>query len=182
MRTKAPRAKSHRVQKWREIEDLYHKLLYWYYDRQDLKKARQVARQLEGRLSAATSDRRTILYKGAWSLVLECKGDLLGAIKYREEEIGLIKRLLQISLKAPNPKAILKYYDYADLSDRLDLLAILYHDAGNLEQAHKILRQSKRLCEMHQLPFDGQDLLDDYLAEQNGTSQQALRNSQIKAV
>jgi tetratricopeptide (TPR) repeat protein len=182
MTTKAPRTSSNRVQKWQEVDDLYHKLLYWYYDRENLKEARRIARQLEGKLSAATFDRQTILHEGAWSLVLECKGDLLGAIKHREKEIRLIKRLLQISLKSLNPNAILKYYDYSDLSDRLDLLAILYHDTGNLEQARKILRQSKRLCVTHQIPFDGQDLLDDFMAEQNGTSQKTHRNSQKKAV
>ncbi len=97
---------SPRAQKWREIDDAYHKLLYWYYDRQNLAKARPIARRLERLLSEVSSDQQTILREGAWSLVLECKSDLLGAIKRRENEIRLMKRLLQISLKAPDPKAI----------------------------------------------------------------------------
>src|SRR5207302_3454770 len=92
---------SPRAQKWRGIDDAYHKLLYWYYDRQNLAKTRPLARRLERLLSEVSSDQQTILGEGAWSLVLECKGDLLGAIQRRENEIQLIKRLLQISSKAP---------------------------------------------------------------------------------
>src|SRR5439155_21277244 len=91
---------SDRARKFRKIDDVYHQLLYWYYDRQNLAKARPIARRLERLLSEVSSDQQTILGEGAWSLVLECKGDLLGAIQRRENEIQLIKRLLQISLKA----------------------------------------------------------------------------------
>jgi hypothetical protein len=170
------------VQKWRKIDDVYHQLLYWYYDKKNLAKARPVARRLERLLSEVTSDEPTILAESARALVSECKGELNGAIKHRENEIRLMKRLLQISLKAPDPKAILKHYDYSDLSDRLDLLAILHHDAGNLEQALKVLRQSKLLCEHHGIPFDGKDLLEHYLAEKGSASQQPHKNSQKKAV
>jgi len=62
------------------------------------------------------------------------------------------------------------------------LLAVLHHDAGNLEQALKVLRQSKLLCENHGIPFDGKDLLEDYLAEKDSTSPQPHKNSQKKAV
>ena len=75
------------TQKSREIDDFYHKLLYWYYDRQNLAKARPIARRLERLLSEVSSDQQTILGEGAWSLVLECKGDLFGAIQRRENEI-----------------------------------------------------------------------------------------------
>jgi tetratricopeptide (TPR) repeat protein len=183
MTTKAFLPSSHGAQEWREIDDLYHQLLYWYYDRENLPKARPVARRLERLLSEVNS--QTILGESAWSLVLESKGDLPGAIQHRQNEIGLMRRLLQISAKASDPKAVLKHYDFADLSDRLDLLAILYHDAGNLEQAIKVLRQSKSFCENHGIPFDGNNLLQDYLAEQKSMSRQSRqsrKNSQKKAV
>ena len=170
------------VRTWRKIDDIYHQLLNWFYDKQNLQRARPIAKRLERLLSEVTSDQQTILGEGAWSTVLECKGDLVGAIKHRENEIRLMKRLFQISSKAPDPKAVLKHYDYPDLSDRLDLLAILYHDTGDLEQALRVLRQSKLLCENHGIPFDGKNLLEDYLAEKDNTSRQYQRNSQKKAV
>jgi tetratricopeptide (TPR) repeat protein len=182
MITKALLLSPRGVEKWREIDDTYHQLLHWYYDRQNPQKARPIARRLKRLLSEISSDEQTILSESAWALVLECKGDLRGAIQHRENEIRLMKRLLQISLKAPDPKAILKHYDYSDLRDRLDLLAILYHDAGNLEQALKVLRQSKALCEKQGIPFDGKNLLDDYLAEKDRASQPAPRNSQKNAM
>jgi tetratricopeptide (TPR) repeat protein len=182
MTTKASPASSRRTEKWREIDDLYHQLLYCYYDRRNRKKALPVARRLERLLSQMNSDQQTILSQAAWSLVRECQGDLLEAIKHRENEIDLIKRLLQISSKSPHADSILKHYDYSDLSDRLDLLAILYHDVGNLEQALKVLRQSKLVCENHGIPFDGKDLLEDYVAEKEKASRPSHRNSQKKAV
>ena len=182
MTTKISAMTSKRSRKWQGIHDLYHQLLYWHYDRQNTRKARQLAGRLNRLLSEATANQHTILGEGAWALVLECLGDLSGAIKHRGKEIQLIKRLLQVSSKSPHPKAILKYYDYSDLSDRLDLLAILYHDAGNLDQALKVLRQSKHICEKHGIPFDGKDLWEDYLAEANGAFRQSHRNSQKKAV
>jgi len=173
---------SKRSRKRQSLPDLYHQLLYWYYDRQNTRKARQLAGGLKRLLAEATSNEHTILGEGAWALVLECLGDLSGAIKHRGKEIQLIKRLLQISSKSPHPKAVLKYYDYSHLSDRPDLLPILYHDAGNLGQALKVLRQSKRICEKQGIPFDGKDLWEDYLAEANGAFRQSHRNSQKKAV
>ena len=182
MTTKALRLSTRSVRTWRKIDDIYHQLLHWSYDKQNLQRARPIAKRLERLLSEVTSDHQTILGEGAWSTVLECKGDLVGAIKHRENEIRLMKRLFQISSKAPDPKAILKHYDFTDLSDRLDLLAILYHDAGNLEQAIKVLRQSKSFCENHGIPFDGKNLLQDYLAEQKSMSRQSRKNTQKKAV
>ena len=180
MTTKALLPSSFGAQEWREIDDVYHQLLYWYYDRENLQKARPIARRLERLLSEVNP--QTILGESAWALVLECKGDLHGALQHRQNEIRLMRRLLQISAKASDPKAFLKHYDFTDLSDRLDLLAILYRDTGNLEQAIKILRQSKSLSKNHGIPFDGKNLLEDYLAEQDSMSRQSRKNSQKKAV
>ena len=55
-----------------------------------------------------------------------------------------------------------RQYDYSDLSDRLDILASLYAERGDLDRAVDLLQESKRFCESHQIPFDGQDLLDEY--------------------
>ena len=57
-------------------------------------------------------------------------------------------------------------YSHADLSDRLDLLAVLYHDSGNLDKAISTLKESKQVCEKHGLKFDGVDLLQDYLQKE----------------
>jgi hypothetical protein len=93
------------------------------------------------------------------------KGDLSRAIGYRENEIRLIKELWRISEGTPNRDFALKHYEPSDLSDRYDLLAILYRDAGNLDKALSLLEESKRLCEAHGVRFDGKDLLRDFLRD-----------------
>jgi hypothetical protein len=89
------------------------------------------------------------------------------AIRYREHEIESIKRLRWISRNDSEEvkKFVLHGYGISDLSDRMDLLAILYHDIGNLDHAITILRKSKALCQRHGITFDSQDLLDDYREE-----------------
>ena len=66
-------------------------------------------------------------------------------------------------------KYLLSRHGPADLADRYDLLAILYYDAGQLKKAIKTLWQSRELCELHGIKFDGKDLLRDYLAEYQST-------------
>jgi hypothetical protein len=68
----------------------------------------------------------------------------------------------------PQKEFVLKDYGYQDLSDRLDLLATLYHDSGQLKQAVAVLEESQRLCQEQGLIFDGQGLLDEYLLEMGG--------------
>ena len=74
-----------------------------------------------------------------WSLLYEVKGNLPKAIQYRESEIKLIKHLWEISRGTPGEEFVFQQYDASDLSDRYDLLAILFHDAGHLDKAIQIL-------------------------------------------
>jgi hypothetical protein len=81
--------------------------------------------------------------------------------------MGLIRKLWKTLPGSPEivREAILDQYGPADLADRYDLLAILYRDAGQLKKAIRTLWQSRELCELHGIKFDGKDLLRDYLAE-----------------
>jgi hypothetical protein len=153
---------------WDEIQYLYHKLLYWLWQRQDRRRALRYCGRLETLLPKASPDHRAILGEACWSLVAETRGDLPAAIRYRENEIRLIKRLRRISARSPVRDEILRGYGLPDLSDQLDVLAILNHNAGRVNQAIRILHQSERLCKAHGLRFDGRDLLKQYLAETHG--------------
>jgi hypothetical protein len=154
-----------------EINYLYDKLLYWLYRRANRGKARPYARRLERLLPKAYPDHDAIFGEECWSLVRETNGDLQGAIKYRENELRLIRRLYEASLGKPYEEAALKGYGYDDWSDRLDLLAVLYHDSGDLDKAVAALQKSKKLCEAHGLEFDGEDVLLEYV-EEKGNSRQ----------
>ena len=156
-----------------EINYLYDKLLYWLYRRADRRKARPYARRLERLLPRAFPGHDAIFGEECWSLVHETKGDLRRAIEHRENELRLIGRLYEISLDKPYEEAALKEYGYDDWSDRLDLLAVLYHDRGNLGKAITTLKKSKKLCEAHGTAFDGEDLLQEYVTEKRKSQQGA---------
>jgi tetratricopeptide (TPR) repeat protein len=150
---------------WDEIEYLRDKLLFWLYQRGDKEKARSYADRLEKLLPQADAGHEAILGEECRSLVYETKGDLAKAIQHRERQIGLIRRLQELAEKQPHRDSMLRGYGQEDLSDRLDLLAALYHESGNLDKAIAALRESERICRRHRLLFAGADMLRDYLKE-----------------
>jgi hypothetical protein len=150
---------------WDEIDYLYQKLLYWLYEREAPSRAKIYADRLAKLLPKADPDHAAILGEECWSLVWETRGSLQKAIEHREHEVRLIRRLHKLSHGKPHEAVALKGYGYADLSDRLDLLATLYHDAGKLDKALATLRESKQVCQAHGIPFDGEDLLQEYSEE-----------------
>jgi hypothetical protein len=152
---------------WHEIEDLYCKILEAYYKHDDRRRALRHVPRLEELLRRYAADHGAIFGEECWALVSELHGDLPAAIAYRRNEILLIDKLWKTLPGSPEivRKAILDDYGPADLADRYDLLAGLYHDAGQLKKAIKTLWQSRELCELHGVKFDGKNLLRDYLAE-----------------
>jgi len=165
MKNKAPRSRRNFAGRWDEIGYLYDKLLYWLYERGDVRRASAFSERLARLLHKVAPDHEAIFAEECWSLIWEARGDFRRAIKYRQSEIRLIERLHRLAIGTPQQDIVLNRYGYADLSDRLDLLAILYHDSGNPSKAIAVLRESERLCKKHSIPFDGQDVLDEYLAE-----------------
>jgi tetratricopeptide (TPR) repeat protein len=153
---------------WDEISYLYHKLLHWLYGRQNRRTSQKFADRLDELLRRASPDHEAILGEECWSLIWEARGDLDQAIAFRENEIRLIHKLWRASANSPVRDAVLKGYGPDDLSDRMDLLANLYRDAGRLDDAIKTLRQSKRLCEEHGVPFDGEEMLQEFQEEKVG--------------
>jgi tetratricopeptide (TPR) repeat protein len=167
-------ANGHRrhAHEWHEITDLYHKILEAYYKDEDRRRALRYVPRLEGLLRRHDADHNAILGEECWSLSSELRGDLSAAIKYRRNEIRLIRKLWATLPGSPKivHEAILADYGPTDLADQYDLLAGLYHDAGQLKKAIKTLWQSRELCELHGIKFDGKDLLRDYLSEYRAKS------------
>jgi len=150
---------------WDEIGHLYQKVLYWLYNQQCAAKARPYSDRLEKLLPKADPNHEAIIGEECWSLIHETNGDLLEAIKHRENEIRMISQLYAISKGQPFEQTALRWYDISDLSDRLNLLAGLYHDSGDLGSAIATLEESKRLCARHGIAFEAEDVLDEYLKE-----------------
>src|SRR5262249_47182643 len=141
MRTEAPPTRRKFASEWDEIDYLYHKLLYWLYERAQPAKALPFARRLEQVLDSAPGGEEAIRGEECRSLICEAKGDLRGAIKHRANETRSIRRLHKLARDGSSWDYVKRHYGYDDLSDRLDLLAALYHDAGDLEQAIRALEE-----------------------------------------
>src|SRR5438093_7196503 len=76
-----------------ELDYLYHKLLYWFYERGDARKARPFAERLRRLLRVASPGNNAIFGEECRSLIDEVKGDRRSAIAHRENEIRLIRQL-----------------------------------------------------------------------------------------
>lgn len=154
---------------WDQIKYLYHKTLYWAYEKQNWRQAQRFAVPLKRLVAEADPEAEAYLGMSCRALVAEVEGDLRKAIQFREREIDMIRRLIQLDV--PEGARL----DLDELSDSLDLLALHYWELGDLPKALEILDQSKRYCAKHQIPFDGQDIID----EVRGELQAASRNGAV---
>jgi hypothetical protein len=150
-----------------QIYRLYDRLVYWLHERQDARRARNFARRLAQVLAKLGPEAGTIFGEECQSLIHEANGELPKAIEHREEEMRLIRRLHELAQGPDAARAdyILGQYNCADLRDRLELLAILYHDSGDLDKALGLLEAAKQLCLERGIPFDAEDTLNEYLGE-----------------
>ena len=101
MKDKPPPERRKFADAWDEIVYLYDKLLYWLYQREDVRKARSFAERLAKLLPKADPEQESILGEECRSLIHEANGNLSKAIEHREKEIGLIRRLHEISRDEP---------------------------------------------------------------------------------
>jgi tetratricopeptide (TPR) repeat protein len=157
MSARPPRNRRKFSGEWDEILYLYDKILYWWYNRTSRRRALQFCNKVVPLLKLHARNHTAIKGEECWSLVFEVRRNLQKAIRHRENEIRLIERLRRL-------KQAMEDYQPRDLADRLDLLAILYHDAGDTEKAIKCLVRSKRVCARAAIPFDGRTMLAEYSA------------------
>ena len=155
MRLKPPPTKRKFAHPWGEIDYLYHKALYWLYEREDRRRAASYARRLSPILDREDARSEAILGAACRALIAELDGNLSDSIRYRIHELTLIRRLNKVG----GPPGIL--FEPDDIGDRLDLLAIAQWNARDLDAAERTLEESRTLCERHGIPFDGKELLDD---------------------
>jgi hypothetical protein len=111
---------------------------------------------LEKALNASPEYAASIRGEEVRSIIAEFREDLVGAIHSREAEIRKILELHALAAHTRNWDYVCRQYDFSDVSDRLDLLAILYDAQGDRDRATAILVESKQYCESHRIPFDGQ--------------------------
>src|SRR5271166_1729736 len=158
-----------------EVETLYASLIDAFYDRGDRERARQIATELQHTLNNRPDVANSIRGEEIRSLIAELNGNLQEAIRRRECEIRKILELHSLACGRPGWAYVFRQYDYGDVGDRLDLLASLYANVGDWERAIATLRESKAYCDGHGIPFDGQDLLDEFEQERASPERGAER-------
>ncbi len=174
MIAKAPPTRRRFAHEWDEIEYLYFKMLFWAYEKEDYRRASRFSDQLIKLLDRFDPKCEAILGASARALAADVNGRIDAAIRFRKREIKLLQRLLQIGGPAAEDLGP------EDVSDRMDLLAIHYWDAGNLELARKTIEESRNYCRRHRIPFDGQDILDELsseMPERNGSFRNPRRSN-----
>ncbi len=145
-----------------EIHRLYDDLVTSLYERHEAQRALEIADRLDAKLACFNSKAENIFIEECRSLVCEAREDLANAVKHREQEISLIRKAHELAEGTNDQQFVLSQYNYADLSERLDILAMLHRRGGNLKKAISTLEQSKQLCEAHGIRFDGDELLREY--------------------
>ena len=168
MKSKIPRNRRAATNPVDDLEALHLELLRLYYDEGERNHTRDVADRLEAALLRLPETDDSIFAEEVRSLVAEVRGDLAEAIHSREGEVRKILELHSMTRGTPNWHYALRQYGYGDVSDRLDLLAILHAERGDLRRAVATLRESRAYCQSHQVAFDGKSLLAEYERQARG--------------
>jgi hypothetical protein len=143
------------VYPWHEIDDLYHEVLDLFYGKRKRDKAAWPALRLVRLLEQHDPKCEALLGMDGRALVAELDGDTPAAIRYRRLAVDALKRLIDKGQLAA------AQLDPDDYSDRLDLLADLYLDNHQYEEALAALDESERYCTEQGIPFDGADIRAD---------------------
>jgi hypothetical protein len=147
-----------------EFDALYQKFVKQFYQEENRAQSKKLAGRLEYLLANTEGLANSIRGEEVRSLIAESRGDLVEAVQSREAEIRKILELHAVSANTPSWDYVSREYSFNDVSDRLDLLAILYDEQGMPDRAISVLLESKNYCAAHQIQFDGQDLLDEILS------------------
>jgi len=154
-----------------DTESLYQELLAAFYVKADRRRAKTIAKQLESHLLETPEYAQSIRGEEVRSIIAELRDDLSLAIQGREAEIRKILELHSLAINTPGWPYVFERYNFSDVSDRLDLLALLYDRRGDLDRAIEVLLESKGYCRSHKISFDAQDVLEELLeARMTGVS------------
>lgn len=159
MKFELPAAATKMPSGWLEVEKLYGRILTLFYEKNDRQGALRLAPKLRLLIALCDPGCTSILGAAARSVLSELEGDYWSAIHCREREIELLRKVQDASLP-PRVRATAE-----EISDRLDLLASLHWEAGDLDKAEKILLESERFCTQHAVKFDGRPMLKELRRE-----------------
>ena len=144
-----------------EFESLYLSLVKLFYEKDDRRQTQKIASRLEKSARGFAGLFRFDPWRRDPLLDRRVPRGFCRGGRSREAEIRKILELHTLTANTENWKYVARQYDFSDVSDRLDLLAILYDTQGELDRAISTLLESKHYCQSHRIPFDAQDLLEE---------------------
>lgn len=144
---------------WDQIEYLYDKTFYWSWGQGNWRQAQRFADRLKRLIAKADPKSEALLGISCRALAAEVDGDLRKAIRFRQREIEMMRRLTQPDV----PEFARLSVD--EVRDGLDRLAIHYWDLGDLPKALETLDESRRYCAEHGLSFESEDIVDGICRE-----------------
>ena len=130
-----------------EAEYLYDKAGFWMYERHQYYRARPFVRRLNAIMASWDNDRNLIPHAEVMALIADFNGDLDAKIKHTKTKISLLNTLL---FGAPEVDA----YDWADLLDEMELLAIFLEESNQRAKALDMVDDCKVFARKHKLKFD----------------------------
>lgn len=122
---------------WHEIAYLHSKAEYWWY-RNRSRRARRFAARLKKLLGTVADSHEAILGESSWALFAEMDNDLSAAARYRENQVRLVRRIIELGHAKPGN-------DQHRIVDLLMLIASLY------ERQDDLIRASARRAEAAEL-------------------------------
>lgn len=161
MPNKTKKATVESVNKPMVFDKLYVEFLKHFYGGGDRVRAMKLGAGLQAALAASVELATSIRGDEIRSLLAELHGDYAGAIHSRQAEIRKILELHTLAVNTPGWTYVASQYDCSAVSDRLDLLAVLYDRLGDTERAIATLLESRQYCRSHCIDFDGQEILDE---------------------
>ena len=162
-----------------DLKSIYLEFLKRFYEDGDRALARKLVPRLEEALASCPDDAASIRADEIRSLLAEFRGNFAEAVRCRETEIRKILELHSLVVNTPSWDYVSRRYDFSDVSDRLDLLALLYDKLGELDRAIATLLESKNYCQSHKIPFDGQDVLDELEEALSQEAAKKLRRARL---
>ena len=137
---------------WPLASELYHRILDLFYGQGSKARAVPIAFRLLRILDKLDPNSDALLTLAARAVLAELDGDLVEAIQFRKRELVAMDRLIaKRQLEAAS-------LDFSDYADRLDLMANLSFDLGDLDAAEEAIGQSLAFCRKHGVKFDGKDI------------------------
>jgi hypothetical protein len=132
-----------------EIEYLSMKAQYWTFVSPRPDRARAFAMRLRRVIARTDPDTEKLITATARAAIADAEGDIQSELRWRVCRVNMIRRLLASGLPARMRREWQR-----ELLDDMELLALVYADAGQIGDAIRTCRACRRVASQFRLAFD----------------------------